>query len=214
MIFLGTTNPGKVREMGGLLAPMGLELKPLALDVPETGATFADNAREKALAYAQHSGGVTISEDSGLVVPALKGLPGPYSARFADLTLDADLKPRGVVPSGREREEMDRVNNARVLALLADVPEPRRAASFLVRLVVARPGEALFEAGGEAHGWIAAEARGERGFGYDPIFIGQDTFGRTYAELDAMRKNMRSHRRRVLQELQHWLAKALREGAL
>lgn len=214
VIHLGTTNPGKVRELASLLSPMGLELQLLALDVPETGETFEENARQKALAYAKHTGGITISEDSGIVVAALGGLPGPYSARFADLELDADRRPIRVVASGRPREEIDRLNNARLLELLRGVPQPQRAAVFLVRLVVAHGDRILFEVSGEVHGWIAEEARGDRGFGYDPVFIGQDTFGKTYAELDPVRKNLRSHRRRLLNELQHWLGKALREGTL
>ncbi len=200
MVYIGTTNPGKVAEMGALLSPLGIKLVPVALDVPETTDTFDGNAEEKALAYAEHTGGVTISEDSGIVIPALDGLPGPWSAMFADL----DLETREVAPSGREREEIDALNNARVLELMAGIEQPRRAAVFKVVLVVARPGEVLFSASGECHGWIADEARGDGGFGYDPIFVGQDTYGRTFAELDPVRKNLRSHRKRVLDELFMW----------
>jgi XTP/dITP diphosphohydrolase len=227
-IYLGTTNPGKVRELASLLSPMGLAIELVALEVPETGDSFEENARQKALAYARHTGGVTICEDSGIVVPALGGLPGPWSARFADLELDAERRPLRVVPSERPREEFglpaaasatrgpefDRLNNERLLELLRGVPQPQRAAVFKVRLVVARGDAILFETSGEAHGWVAEEARGERGFGYDPVFVGQDTFGKTYAELDPVRKNLRSHRGRLLGELQHWLGKALRERAL
>lgn len=200
MVYIGTTNPGKVAEMGALLSPLGVRLVPVALDVPETTDTFDGNAEEKALAYAEHTGGVTISEDSGIVVPALDGLPGPWSAMFADL----DLETREVTPSRRGREEIDALNNARVLELMAGIEQPRRAAVFKVVLVVARPGEVLFSASGECHGWIADEARGAGGFGYDPIFVGQDTYGRTFAELDPVRKNLRSHRKRVLDELFMW----------
>ncbi len=214
MIYLGTTNPGKLREFASLLAPMGLEIEPVSLEVPETGDTFEDNARQKALGYAAQTDGVTVCEDSGLVIAALNGLPGPWSARFVDLEIDDERKPLGVKPSGRSREELDPLNNQRVLELLAGVEQPRRSAVFKVRLVVARGEQILFEAGGESHGWIADEPRGSGGFGYDPIFVGQDTFDRTYAELDPMRKNLRSHRRRVLKEFQHWLGKALREEQL
>lgn len=200
MIHLGTTNPGKVAEMAALLEPLGVQLVPIALDVEETGVTFEDNARAKALAYAAHTGGITLSEDSGLSIPSLGGLPGPWSARFADL----DVATRTVHPSGRAREELDRLNNTRVLELMAGVEQPRRAAVFQVVLVVARPGEVLFHAHAACHGWIAEGARGDRGFGYDPIFVGQDTFGRTFAELDPVRKNLRSHRKRVLDELFMW----------
>lgn len=204
-MFIGTTNPGKVAEIAALLAPLGVGLTPIALDVPELHDSFADNARDKALAYAQHTGGVTLSEDSGLFIPALGGLPGVWSARFADL----ELETRKVTPSGRGRDEIDRVNNLRVLELLTGVEPPRRAASFHVHLAVARPGELLFAAAGECHGWIAEAARGENGFGYDCLFVGQDTFGKTFAELDPVRKNLRSHRKRVLDELFMWASQHL-----
>jgi XTP/dITP diphosphohydrolase len=200
MLHVGTTNPGKVAELAALLAPLGVRLQLVSLDMPETKDTFEGNAREKALAYAAHTGGVTLSEDSGLVVPALDGLPGPWSARFADL----DLATREVKESGRTRAEIDQANNARLLELLSGVEQPRRAALFKVVLIVARPGEVLFEGAGECHGWIADSARGASGFGYDPVFVGQDTFGKTFAELDPVRKNLRSHRRRVLDELFLW----------
>jgi XTP/dITP diphosphohydrolase len=205
MLHVGTTNPGKVAELAALLAPLGVRLQVTSLDVPETTDTFEGNAREKALAYAAHTGGVTLSEDSGICIPALDGLPGPWSARFADL----DLGTREVVESGRDRATIDAANNARVLELMRGVEQPRRAALFKVVLIVARPGEVLFQSGGEYHGWIAEEARGAGGFGYDPVFIGQDTFGKTLAELDPVRKNLRSHRKRVLDELFLWASQRM-----
>lgn len=199
-LVVGTTNPGKMSEIAALLAPLSLRLEHLALDLPETKDDFLGNAVEKALAYAAHAKGVALAEDSGLVVPALGGLPGPWSARFADL----DLQTRKVTESGRSREVLDPLNSARVLELLQGVLQPRRAAVFHVVLVVARPGEVLFTARAERHGWIADAARGARGFGYDAIFVGQDTYGKTYAELDPVRKNLRSHRKKVLDELFLW----------
>jgi len=99
------------------------------------------------------------------------------------------------VPSGHPREEIDRRNNLRVIDLMQGYEQPRRAGAFKVVLAVATPaGEILFKGAGEAHGWIAESMRGDRGFGYDPIFVGSDSFERTYAELDPMRKNLRSHR--------------------
>lgn len=110
------------------------------------------------------------------------------------------------MPSGRAREEIDRLNNLRVIELMKGYEQPRRAAAFMVVLAVATPaGEILFKGVGEAHRWIADSMRGNRGFGYDPIFVGSDTFERTYAELDPMRKNLRSHRSRVLKEFKAWL---------
>jgi non-canonical purine NTP pyrophosphatase (RdgB/HAM1 family) len=210
---LGTTNPYKVREFAAILQPTGCGLTPADfLDVPETEPTFAGNARLKATANARACGRLTIAEDSGLSVAALHGLPGPWSARFSDCELDV---ARGAIvghhPSGRAREEIDRANNQRVLELLRDLPQPHRAAEFTVALAVAAPdGTIVFEADGTVTGWIAEEARGAHGFGYDPIFVGQQTGGSTFAELDSVRKNMRSHRREVLRKLTVWLGRMLR----
>lgn len=204
-IFIGTTNPGKVAEIATLLAPLGAHIEPVALDVPETEDTFEGNARLKAHAYARHTKGLTISEDSGLLVPALRLFPGPFSARFDDY----DVATGKVVESGRSREVIDVANNAKVLRLMADIKQPYRAAFFKVVLIVAEGETILFEASAESHGWIADEPKGTNGFGYDPIFVGQDTFGKTYAELDPVRKNLRSHRKKALNELYAWLSQNL-----
>ena len=204
--FIGTTNASKVQEIASILSATGCGFEVTeAVHPDETEADFEGNALLKAKAYAQHAGGVTISEDSGLVIAALNGLPGPWSARFADCEV---VEGRGArhVPSERPREEIDRRNNLRVIELMQGYEQPRRAAAFKVVLAVATPaGEILFKGVGEAHGWIAESMRGDRGFGYDPIFVGSDTFERTYAELDPMRKNLRSHRSRVLKEFKAWL---------
>jgi non-canonical purine NTP pyrophosphatase (RdgB/HAM1 family) len=210
---IGTTNPYKVREFAAILRPTGCDFTPSEpFDVPETEPTFAGNARAKAVAYARHEQAITIAEDSGLSVMALHGLPGPYSARFADCELDAEQgHVLRVTPSGRSREVIDAANNARLLELLRGVPQPHRAAQFEVALAVAAPdGSLLFEATGTASGWIADAPAGEHGFGYDPLFVGQRTGGSTFAELDAVRKNLRSHRREVLRKLTVWLGRALR----
>ena len=204
-VVLGTGNPGKAAEMAAILSPLGIELNTLSLDVPEPEPTFEGNARLKGLAYAAQTGALTVCEDSGLCIPALGGLPGPWSARFADCDI-ADGRIVRVVESGRERAEIDRANNERVLFLLSGVEMPRRAAAFVVRVVVVQGDRILYEDGAETHGWIAESPRGDRGFGYDPIFVGTDTFGATYAELDPVRKNTRSHRAQVMARLAHWLA--------
>jgi XTP/dITP diphosphohydrolase len=214
--FIGTTNPHKIREIGSILSAVGCEFTPTdPIDPEETSSDFVENAVIKAVAYARHAGGMTISEDSGLIVPALGGLPGPWSARFSDYAVIDASKGRvaGYAPTGSAREEIDRFNNKLVLALMRDIEQPRRAAAFRVALIVAESdGTVLFKGLGESHGWIAEEPRGTHGFGYDPIFIGGDTFGKTYAELDPARKNLRSHRRRVLQEFKAWLAGKIKES--
>jgi len=214
-LYLGTTNPGKIREFASILSPMNLSLGLLEADIPETGVTFEENARIKARGYAQlRPGDAVFAEDSGLVIPTLNNLPGPWSARFQDLVVGPGNVPLRIEPSGFDRETIDRLNNERVLRMMVAVEQPFRAAYFYVRLVVVRNEDILYEGRGESHGWIAPEMRGTGGFGYDPIFIGQDTFGKTYAELDSVRKNLRSHRKKVIQEFAFWAASAMRKGVL
>lgn len=214
--FLGTTNPGKVREIASILSATGCAFEVTSpVDPEETEEDFEGNALLKARVYAEHAGGLTISEDSGVIVPALGGLPGPWSARFDDCEIDTlTYRVTGHRGSDRGREAIDEANNLRVLELMKGFEQPRRAACMKVVLAVANPrGDVLFKAVGEAHGWIAPEARGSAGFGYDPIFVGRDTFGKTFAELDPMRKNLRSHRRRVLQDFKAWLGRVMKEHA-
>lgn len=212
--FIGTTNPHKVREFAALMSATGCKLTPTdAVDPEETEPDFEGNARLKAMAYAAHSGGVTICEDSGLIVPALGGLPGAWSARFSDFAeVDTDAGTLAdYQASGLPRHELDQRNMRRVLELMQGIEQPHRAAVFKAALVVATAaGEVLFHSAGQSHGWIAEQQRGESGFGYDAIFVGHDTFGKTYGELDSMRKNLRSHRRRVMQEFKAWLGQYLR----
>lgn len=205
-----TTNPGKVREFGGLLAPLDIHLVPTTNhDIPETGDTFAANAREKALGYASlYPGTWLLSEDSGLVVPALQGLPGPWSARFSDL----DLRTRQVTESGRPRDVIDPQNNQRVLDLMLDVPEERRGAYFVAYIVVIDPeGHIAFEVERRAYGKVVFEPRGSGGFGYDPLFESDTSFGQTWAEIDTARKDLISHRSKAVWDLMSWLCSTNRE---
>lgn len=213
--FLGTTNPHKIAEIGAILSATGCDFETTyPVDPEETEADFDGNARLKARAYAKHAGGITISEDSGLIIPSIGNLPGPYSARFSDCVIRrADWRVVRHNASSRSRDEIDQANNELVLQLMHGIEQPKRAASFAVVLVVAKPdGEILFERRADSYGWISAESRGKNGFGYDPIFVGQDTAGLTYAELDSARKNLRSHRRKVLQDFKVWLGNLLKNG--
>lgn len=124
LLYLGTTNPGKVREWASILAPLGVDIRTASLHVPETSDTFEGNARQKALAYAAHTGGVTVSEDSGLVVPWLGGLPGPWSARFDDCVL-RDFPGTRVVEVRDPSRALDSVEG-----LLAD-ERMQRAVAFI-----------------------------------------------------------------------------------
>ncbi len=205
-----TTNPGKVAEFGGLLAPLDIPLIPTTThEVPETGDTFADNAREKAKGYAKlYPGEWLLAEDSGLVVPALDGLPGPWSARFDDL----DLLHNVVQPTGRPREVIDLANNRRLLKMLEGLTVDRRGAYFVAYIVVIDPaGEIAFEIERRTYGWITTELRGANGFGYDPLFMSDTSFGQTWAEVDTARKDLISHRSKAVWDLMAWLCSTDRE---
>jgi XTP/dITP diphosphohydrolase len=199
-ILVATTNPGKVRELRQVLGPLGLELSSLD-DVPspinepeEDGVTFEANARLKALAYAAGSGLHCLAEDSGLMVDALDGAPGVYSARFA----------------GTEgtRDERDARNNLKLLDELRDTPLDARAARYVCALcLVDAAGAVLAETRGTFEGHIGFEPRGSGGFGYDPLFL-VPGLGRTAAELSAEEKNARSHRGHAARALADVLARA------
>jgi non-canonical purine NTP pyrophosphatase (RdgB/HAM1 family) len=225
--------------MAAILRPLGI---PLAvtdpIDPAETGETLEENAEMKAVAYGMYIGNMlverlctehgaseeharahlrldrtwVVSEDSGIAVSELGGLPGPWSARFDDCTV-RNGQVLSHVPSDRSREEIDAANNRRVLQMIEGVAQPYRAASFGVCLMAANTdGEILFRTSAETCGWVAEEARGEHGFGYDPIFASGTSFGKTWAEIDPMRKNLISHRRKVLQEFTVWIARELKKG--
>lgn len=208
-IIVGTSNPGKVREIASILSPLGHEIIPMAMDIDETGETISDNAKIKALAYSKANPGVyVIVEDSGLVVPKLNNLPGPYSARFHTVIFDKNLVVRTVPKEDftTDKSEHDKLNNERLLEMIKTLPEEMRAAYFEVSFVIAKDDEILTESIGHSYGYISDEMRGTNGFGYDPLFIGNDTFGKTYAELDTARKNLKSHRKNALKELGLWVA--------
>lgn len=184
-LLVATRNPGKMREYRQLLSDypgrlISLDDAGVPDEVEETGDTFLANARLKAGAYAQLSGHLTISDDSGLEVHALGGAPGVYSARYGG---DAC------------RTDADRV--ALLLRNLADVPWPRRIARFRCFTAIADPDAGDFPnittVVGSVAGVIQYEPLGDHGFGYDPVFH-LPTFGRTMSELPLEAKNRVSHR--------------------
>lgn len=183
-IVLASSNAGKLKELTRLL-PQGFEVRSASeFDVvlpPETGSTFEENASIKALHTARETGNLAIGDDSGLVVDALGGAPGVFSARFA-----------GHPPS-------DERNIAKLLADLADVPAAERTARFQCAVTLASPTGATTTRHGEIEGSIGFEKRGSNGFGYDPVFVIPD--GRTFAELDAEAKDGMSHRGVALRAL-------------
>ncbi len=189
-VWIATTNPHKVREVRGILAPLGFDVRQAEglPPVEETGATFAENARLKARAAAARLGEVALAEDSGLVVPALGGAPGVHSARYAGPGAD------------------DAANNARLVEQLERLGLHDPPAAFVCHAVLARPdGTLVAEAEGRVEGVLRWPGRGTRGFGYDPLFFHPPSGGRL-AELDAAQKSAVSHRGQALRAL----ARALR----
>jgi XTP/dITP diphosphohydrolase len=192
LLVLGTRNVKKRQEIEEILGDLGLELRDLtawpdAPDVIEDGATFEDNARKKATELARALGQWVLGEDSGLVVPALNGRPGVYSARYA----------------GRQGD--DEANNDRLLAELAPLPDDRRAAYYVCTAALADPsGEVRAVTEGRCHGVILRQRRGTGGFGYDPLFFIPE-YHQTFGELTARVKHALSHRSRALERLRPFL---------
>jgi XTP/dITP diphosphohydrolase len=188
VLVIGSRNRKKREEIVEMLGDLGLDLRdltnwPEAPEVVEDGATFADNARKKAVELARHLGQWVLGEDSGLVVPALGGRPGVYSARYA----------------GKQGD--DEANNARLLAELAPLPDDRRVAYYVCTAALADPqGEVRAVVEGRCHGVIVREHRGTGGFGYDPLFLIPE-YHRTFGELSARVKHALSHRARALAQL-------------
>ncbi|GMV20631.1 MAG: non-canonical purine NTP pyrophosphatase [Acidimicrobiia bacterium] len=212
-LLIATTNPGKVREIRPLLGD-DVHLLTLA-DLPpipepeEHGATFAENARLKALAYAAATGSLTLAEDSGLVIDALDGAPGVHSARYPGATYPDKF--------------------ANLYAALHDRPRPWTA-RYVCAVAIARgrqdaasggegplepeaagrggrgqaEGEVVFECEGRCEGEIAAEPRGKGGFGYDPIFY-FPPYGRTFGEVSDPEKLAVAHRGHAMRQVKRWL---------
>lgn len=185
-LLFASSNPHKLDEVRAVLAPLGVQVAGLdeldrAIEEPvEDGATFEDNARIKAVAYARESGRLCLADDSGLEVDALGGQPGVHSARYAGV--------------GATRAERDQANNAKLLAALKGVPQRERTARFVCAMCLAdASGDVLAEARGEFEGVITDQPRGSNGFGYDPLLLLPEE-GRTSAELSPEEKNARSHR--------------------
>ncbi len=180
LLVVATSNPGKLREMQAYLADSGWELtlKPEELEVEETGDTFIANACLKASEVAKATGNWAIADDSGLAVDALNGAPGVYSARYG-------------------HTDAERI--ARLLQELGE--ETNRQAQFICVVAVANPDGAIaLQCEGRCGGEILTAARGEGGFGYDPIFYVPEK-GLTFAEMTPEVKKSISHRGQVLKAL-------------
>ncbi|MEN6577281.1 MAG: XTP/dITP diphosphatase [Phycisphaerales bacterium] len=203
-ILVATTNPGKVRELRTMLGDQvqwqSLADFPGVDEVIEDGATFAENARKKALGYARVTGLWTLADDSGLVVDALDGAPGVNSARFS-----------GDKAKGADRKIVDRWNWEKLLSLLQGVPTEKRTARFVCCLCLASPEQVLIETQGTVEGLITTEPAGTGGFGYDPVFF-VPQLGRTVAQLGDNEKNAVSHRGNAMRKLKPILVELLNTG--
>ena len=196
-IVLASRNPGKLAELSTLLTPLALNLESQQEhDVPsppETGTTFIENAIIKARAVSEATGLPALADDSGLVVPALDGAPGIYSARFSSRNSEE-------IPDGDPNISQDEANNRKLVAALSDITN--RAAYFYCAIVFLR--HALdptpLYATATWHGEIVDEPRGSQGFGYDPHFYVNE-FGKTSAELPRETKNAISHRGQAISKL-------------
>ncbi len=198
-LVFGTGNRKKAAELADLLAPTGIELKTLAdfpdaIDVEETGASFAENARLKASRQARHLRRWVLADDSGLAVDALGGQPGVFSARYA----------------GPNATDAD--NRRKLLEALAGVPAAGRTAHFACHLALADPaGLVRAEATGKCHGVIRVAEAGAGGFGYDPLFEVLE-YHRTFGELSPVTKSVLSHRARAMYAILSELTRLLQES--
>lgn len=184
-VILASKNQHKLTELSAILSQLGFEIAleseyGLDIDVEETGTTFEENSFLKADAVMKASGLPVLADDSGLMVDALDGAPGVYSARY------------GHKASDKER-------TAYLLENMKDVPEERRGAKFVCVITCLFPDGRKIVARGECPGVIARAPHGENGFGYDPVFYLPE-LGMTYAELPSEQKNVISHRARALQD--------------
>ncbi|MBE0503975.1 MAG: XTP/dITP diphosphatase [Desulfuromonadales bacterium] len=186
-LIVATRNPGKLKEIAALLAPLQIIVRGVAEfpelpEVVEDGLTFAENATKKAATIARLTGCLTLADDSGLEVAALAGAPGIHSARYAGE--DAD----------------DAANNRKLLAALATLPPEQRVAAFVCVMALCGPDGSCQTFAGRLEGRIISELRGTEGFGYDPLFVvaGNE---RTLAEIPLAEKNRISHRAQALAQV-------------
>ena len=190
-LVVATRNKGKILEINALLSGLVDQISCAAdfVDFPETvedGATFEENALKKAREAAIYSALPALADDSGLVVDALNGRPGVFSARYAGVGAD------------------DAANNARLLEECQNIPGMRRQAAFVCVLAFVTPEGAEHIFTGRIDGQILTAGRGDGGFGYDPLFL-VDCFGRSMAELTITEKNLVSHRAQAFRRFREYL---------
>ena len=198
-IIFATGNQNKVRELNMILQDAGIPIVSMkdagiAADIAENGKTFRENALIKAKAVAEASGEIALADDSGLVIDALNGEPGIYSARFMGRDTSYSIKNKALI---------DRMK---------DVPDEKRTARFVCDVAVVFPDGRTFVEEGIMEGRIAHRAAGENGFGYDPVFYLPE-YGFTSAQLPPEKKNEISHRGKALKAMRQVLARELNKDA-
>ena len=179
-LILATGNKGKIAEFQRLLGDLQITVQsmteyPEIGEIEEDGATFAENALKKARTVCRATGKPAMADDSGLMVDALDGAPGIFSARFAG------------------EEHNDAANNAKVLDLMRDVPDDQRGAQFFCAIAIVLPDGREYVVEGLCRGTLLHTLRGEGGFGYDPLFYVPE-LDKTFAQLTMEEKNAISHR--------------------
>jgi XTP/dITP diphosphohydrolase len=190
-ILIATTNPGKLKEIAGILTGVPIKLLTLndlepIVEPEETGTTFAENARLKARYYSSATGLISVADDSGIEIDALDKAPGVHSARWHGTDYPAKFR--------------------KIQELLRERGVTGSTARFVCRVALADGESLLYETAATVEGEIAPEPRGTNGFGYDPIFY-YPPFGCTLAELDRERKALVSHRGKAFRNLRHYLIK-------
>lgn len=198
-IIAATKNKHKIEEIQAITKEFGMEVVSREeagvpdIEIVEDGDTFEENSEKKAREIMELCGEITIADDSGLMVDALEGAPGVISARFAG------------------EDGNDQKNNEKLLSLLLDEKPENRTARFVSVITMVYPDGKKIVARGECMGHIIYQARGDNGFGYDPLFVPLG-FDKTFAELTGEEKNQISHRAIALQNLREKLRKGKREN--
>ncbi len=190
-LIVASNNQGKIKEIKEILKDFDLEITSLKeaklkVDVVEDGNTFMENAYKKAYEIYKITGEMVLSDDSGLMVEALNGAPGVFSARFAG------------------EHGNDKKNNEKLLKLMKGKKAEDRGAKFVTAMVLIINENNIIKVQGEAKGYIIQEPRGDNGFGYDSLFYSRE-LNKTFAELDGKEKNSISHRGKALELLKEKL---------
>lgn len=186
-LVVASNNQGKIKEIKEILKDFHLEIISLKeakieVDVVEDGKTFMENAYKKAYEIYKITGKMVLSDDSGLMVDALNGAPGVFSARFAG------------------EHGNDKKNNEKLMGLMKGKKQEDRAAKFVTAMVLIVNENNIIKVQGEAKGYIVDKERGDNGFGYDSLFFSPE-FKKTFAELEGKEKNSISHRGKALELL-------------